>query len=167
MTKPRLILLIAAILTLILAMAWGFNLYNTKQEELRQQAAVALDKGIDLFRENKYTESLETFRNIPTGTIRDWHLPYYSASAMVMLKDYKGALSELEKALALNPNETLILFELGVVYFKLGKLDLSKAHFAAVYEIDPTNAEAKGLMDIMANLERQQPDTKSAENTEN
>ena len=75
---------------------------------------------------------------------------------MVMLRDFEEAVPELEKALALNPQEPLILFELGVVYFKLGNIAMSKAYFASVVEIDPSNAEAKGLMDIMANLERQQ-----------
>ena len=72
-----------------------------------------------------------------------------------MLKNYPAAAPLLEEALALNPQETQILFELGVVYFKLGNLGLSKAYFEAVVEIDPTNEDARGLMDIMANLERQ------------
>ena len=77
-----------------------------------------------------------------------------------MLKDYESAAPILEQALQLNPQKTEILFELGVVYFKLGNLALSKAYFASVVEIDPSNEEAKGLMDIMANLERQQPGAK-------
>ena len=47
------------------------------------------------------------------------------------------------------------MFALGVAYFKLGNLALSKAYFAAVLQINPGNEEAKGLMDIMARLERQ------------
>ena len=116
-----------------------------------------MDQGIALFREKKYTESLEQLQSIPDGVIDDWHLPYYTATALVMLKDYQPAALKLEEALVLNPQETAILFELGVVYFKLGKLGLSKGYFATVVEIDPTNEEAKGLMDIMANLERIQP----------
>jgi tetratricopeptide (TPR) repeat protein len=108
-----------------------------------------------LFRTNKFAESLEVLQGIPEGVLDDWHLPYYTATAMVMLKDYESAVPELEKALALNPQETVILFELGVVYYKLGKLALSKGYFASVVEIDPSNEEARGLMDIMANLERQ------------
>jgi hypothetical protein len=44
------------------------------------------------------------------------------------------------------------------VYYKLGNLSLSKAYFASVLKIDPGHEEAKGLMDIMAGLERIQPD---------
>jgi len=145
--------------TLLLALATGglFSLYNTGQQETRQQAVEALDRGIALFRERKYTESLEVLQGIEDGVIDDWHLPYYTATAHVMLKDYQPAASKLEEALLLNPQETQILFELGVVYFKLGKLSLSKGYFASVVEIDPTHEEARGLMGVMANLERQQP----------
>lgn len=144
-------------LVLMLATGGLFHLYNTKQEENRQQAITTLDRGVALFREKKYTESLKLLQGIPDGVIDDWHLPYYTATALVMLKDYQPAALKLEEALVLNPQETAILFELGVVYFKLGKLGLSKGYFATVVEIDPTNEEAKGLMDIMANLERIQP----------
>ena len=157
MKRTGTILLLALALVMALATGGLFHLYNTKQEETRQQAVVSLDQGIALFREKKYSESLEILQGIPDGAIDDWHLPYYTATAMVMLKDYEPAALELEEALLLNPQETAILFELGVVYFKLGKLGLSKGYFASVVEIDPGNEEAKGLMDIMANLERIQP----------
>jgi len=157
MKKSRPIPYVVAALLLVLAAGGFFHLYNTGQQETRQQASTSLDRGIMLFREKKYIESLEKLQSIPSGVIQDWHLPYYTASAHVMLKQYQPAALQLEKALVLNPQETLILFELGVVYYKLGKLGLSKGYFASVIEIDPTNEEAKGLMDIMANLEREQP----------
>lgn len=157
MTNSKTILFILLALVLTLATGGLFHLHNTKQEEIRQQAVASLDQGIALFRQKKYTESLEILRGIPDGVIEDWHLPYYTATAMVMLKNYEPATLKLEEALELNPTETAILFELGVVYFKLGNLALSKGYFASVVEIDPGNEEAKGLMDIMANLERIQP----------
>ena len=156
MTKPGPVLFVALAFVLALATGGLFHLYNTGQQETRQQATTSLDRGIALFREKKYAESLTELQGIPDGVIQDWHLPYYTASAHVMLKEYQSAVPELEKALALNPQQTLILFELGVVYYKLGKPGLSKGYFASVVEIDPTHEEAKGLMDIMARLELQQ-----------
>lgn len=157
MTKPVTALLLVTALLVALATGWSFYLYHSGQQAAEQQAMASLDKGIALFRERKYAESLEELQSIPDGVIEDWHLPYYMATAHVMLKNYPAAAPLLEEALALNPQETQILFELGVVYFKLGNLGLSKAYFEAVVEIDPTNEDARGLMDIMANLERQQP----------
>ena len=45
----------------------------------------------------------------------------------------------------------------------MGNLAMSKAYFAQVLEIDPTDEEARGLMDIMANLERMQQDAPAVE----
>ena len=147
------------VIGLMIVMAIGGSIYhfNEDKQVIEQQATASLDQGIALFREKKYAESLEILQSIPDGVIDDWHLPYYTATALVMLKDYQPAALKLEEALVLNPQETAILFELGVVYFKLGKLGLSNGYFASVLEIDPGNEEAKGLMDIMANLERIQP----------
>ena len=63
---------------------------------------------------------------------------------------------ELEKALALNTESPNVLYSLGVVYYKLGKLGLSKAYFGKVLEVDPGHDDARGLMEIVANLEREQ-----------
>lgn len=155
MTTSRLIIIAVSAL-IIISVGGVFHLYNTGQQEKEQRAIASLDQGIALFREKKYSESLKDLQSIPNGVIDDWHLPYYSAAAHVMLKDYQAAVPLLEEALTLNSQEPLILFQLGVVYFKLGKLELSKGYFAKVFEMDPTNEEAKGLMDIMAKLERQQ-----------
>jgi tetratricopeptide (TPR) repeat protein len=155
--------IVALALVVAFAVGGGFYLYNEKQQMTEQQASASLDQGIALFREKKYPEALELFLSIPDGVITDWHLPYYTATAQVMLKDYQPAALKLEEALVLNPQEPQILFELGVVYYKLGKLGLSKGYFASVLEIDPTNADAKGLMDIMANLERKQPGASNEE----
>ena len=44
--------------------------------------------------------------------------------------------SLLERALALRPNETGTLYALGVVYYKLGNLELAKSYFGAVLDIE-------------------------------
>jgi len=157
MTKTTQTLLIIAVIALIATTGALLYLFNENKQVTEQQAIVALDEGIALFYQKKYAESLETLQGIPDGVITDWHLPYYTATAHVMLKNYEAAAPILEQALEINPQGAEIMFELGVVYFKLGNLALSKGYFASVLEVDPTNEEAKGLMDIMANLERQQP----------
>lgn len=165
MTKLSMTLSVLIILVILAVSGGALYLFNENKQVTEQQALASLDQGIALFREKKYEESLDVLQAIPDGVIRDWHLPYYTATAHVMLKDYESAAPILEQALLLNPEEVQILFELGVVYFKLGNLALSKAYFASVVEIDPSNEEAKGLMDIMANLERQQPGANQEENS--
>ena len=165
MTKLSMTLTVLVILVILAVAGGSLYLFNENKQVNEQQALASLDQGIALFREKKYEESLEVLQAIPDGVIRDWHLPYYTATAHVMLKDYESAAPILEQALLINPEEVQILFELGVVYYKLGNLALSKAYFASVVEIDPSNEEAKGLMDIMANLERQQPGEKLEESS--
>ena len=99
---------------------------------------------------------MEIFENIPPGTPREWYARYYQGSTYIMLKDYQAAIPFLEEALVLNPAETQVMHALGVSYFKLGKLKTSKAYYVSILEIDPEDAEARGLVEVMISLERQQ-----------
>jgi len=156
MKTSSIVLLLVATLAFSISIAGLFHWHGENQKEAESQALATLDSGIDLFQKKRYSEALEVLETIPEGVLQDWHLPYYTASAQVMLKDFESAAREYDEALALNPGEPRILFALGVTYFKLNKIGLSKSYFAAVLEIDPGNEEAKGLMDIMAKLERGQ-----------
>jgi len=167
MKNSTVILLLVVALVVALAAAWGFQAYSATQEEVRRQAEMSLNEGIALFRAREYEKSLEVFERIPDGALDDWHFPYYEATAHVMLKNYGAAAPLLEQALVLNPQETKILFELGVVYFNLGNLSLSRGYFASVLEIDPTNEDARGLLNVMTNLEQIQPGANQQTSEEN
>lgn len=149
-------LLVVGVVVLVLAVVFGVVLPD-RADEQRQLAEThaQIRKGIAQFRTEQYELSAQTLGNIPEERVDDWHVPYYLGSALVQLKDYENGAARLEEALALNPQNENILFALGVAYFKLGNLGLSKAYFASVIEINPGNEEARGLMDIMAKLERQ------------
>ena len=149
-------LIASGVLVVALAIVFGVVLPDRAAEQ-RQLAEThaQIREGIAQFRAEQYELSVQTLGNIPEERVDDWHVPYYLGSALVQLKDYENGAARLEEALALNPRNVNILFALGVAYFKLGKLGLSKAYFASVIEIDPNHEEARGLMDIMAKLERQ------------
>lgn len=153
--------ILAAILALLVATWVFYGTYDRQQTD--EQANISIDTGITLFQEKKYTEALIEFESVPTSSPRQWRALYYRGSIYVMQKDYQTGVVYLEQALALNPSDTQVMNALGVAYFKLGNLKLSKAYFASILEIEPDNMEAKGLMDIMANLERQQPDNTEAD----
>ena len=91
---------------------------------------------------------------------------YDQGSEHIKLKDYKSALESLEQAHVLNPEDTGTLYALGVVYYKLGNLKLAKSYFASVLEINPNDEQAKGLMDMMAKLERQTEAARTSEGEE-
>lgn len=159
--KSRKLLIVGIVLILAAVIVATVYVKRIEKERLAGEAVVLMDKGMAQFRQDQYKLSLETLGGISEDVYQNWHINYYMGSALLKLKDYEPAAVELEKAYALNNKEPNVLFALGVVYYKLGNLSLSKAYFAKVLEINPGNEEARGLMDIMANLERQQPETAS------
>lgn len=150
--------------TILLAMlgiatAVGGGLYyqqQSEQEQLATRAQHILARGIALYEEDRYDEALQMLETMPAQAPPDWHFPYYKGMVLVQLKDYERAAGHLEESIVLDSTQIAPLFALGVTYFKLGKLGLSKSYFAAVLKIDPENEEARGLMDTMASLERMQ-----------
>ena len=142
--------LMLVVITVSAIYAYRINL------EKQANALLLMEQGITQFKQKQYETALETLRSIPQAAVEDWRLPYFTGSTLVKLKDYESAAVSLEQALILNSNEKDIPFALGVVYFKLGNLSLSKSYFHSVLELDPGNQDARGLMDIMAKLERQQ-----------
>jgi tetratricopeptide (TPR) repeat protein len=149
-------LITVGIVVVALAIVFGVVLPDRaeNQGQLAETHAQIRD-GIEQFRAEQYELSVQTLGSIPEERVDDWHVPYYLGSALVQLKDYENGAARLEQALALDPRNENVLFALGVAYFKLGNLGLSKAYFAKVIEINPNHEEARGLMDIMAKLERQ------------
>jgi len=145
-----------AIAGIVLAAASSWYWYAEKQTTASAKYDALLQQAIEQFDGERYSETLETLQRIPREDVKDWRILYYMGSAQMMLKDYGQAAQTLEQALALNNRQTGVLYALGVTQFKLGNLGLAKAYFAAVLDINPTDEHAKGLMDIMANLERQQ-----------
>jgi Flp pilus assembly protein TadD len=130
-------LIAAGVVVVALAIVFGLVLPERADEQRRlAETHAQIREGIAQFRAEQYELSAQTLGSIPEDRVDDWHVPYYLGSALVQLKDYENGAARLEQALVLNPENENILFALGVAYFKLGE-------------------EARGLMDIMAKLERQ------------
>jgi len=165
MSKARKLLVGAVSLVLITAAGTAAYWHYIERLQQAEAATVLLEEGIAQFHQEQYETALDTLRGIPRGAVEDWRIPYYTGTTFIKLQDYESAAASLEEALALNSSEADIPFALGVVYYKLGNLALSKSYFHSVLEIEPGNEEALGLMDIMAKLERQQP-TKPAPESE-
>ena len=149
-------IIVLALLLAGLPAGWWYS-GAVKEQRLERQRA-ALDAGIEALENQQYDSAVSHFRSVPSSHPDAWQARHLEGSARIMLKDYARAVPLLEEALALNPTHTRTLHALGVAHFKLGNLAMSKAYFAQVLEIDPADEEARGLMDIMASLERQQPD---------
>jgi tetratricopeptide (TPR) repeat protein len=158
MSTVRKLLLAGIGLVLIAGVVAGGYKYQAERQRQAVEAMLLLQEGINQFTEEQFEVAVQTLRSIPEGAIVDWRVPYYTGASLIKLADYESAAVSLEEAMALNSEEADIPFALGVVYYKLGNLGLAKSYFHSVLEIEPGNQEAKGLMDIMAKLERHQPE---------
>jgi tetratricopeptide (TPR) repeat protein len=168
MSKIKTTIIVSALILAFLALAvWLYDENSKVQQEEPSLPEASIESGVALFNEKRYSEAIEIFENVQPGHPQEWYSLYYLGSAYIMQKNYPAAAEHLELALSLNPGNTKIMHALGVTYFKLGNLKLSKAYFASVLEIDPQDAEARGLMDIMANLERQQAGASQDESPDN
>lgn len=131
-----------------------FIVLQPDREPVSYSATELLADGIGHFERKEYDLALEVLRQVPEGLPESAQARYYEGSSHMMLQDYEAAVKSLEAALALEPRDTGVLYALGVAYYKLGNLAVAKGYFGAVLEINPNDEHAKGLMDIMAKLER-------------
>lgn len=148
-------LAIAAGALVLLAGALWFFALQPEREAASYPAADLLADGIGHFEREEYEMALEVLRQVPDGRPETASARYYEGSTHMMIKDYEAAVASLESALALEPRNTGVLYALGVAYYKLGNLAVAKGYFGAVLDINPNDEQAKGLMDIMAKLERE------------
>jgi tetratricopeptide (TPR) repeat protein len=145
---------IGAVAAVVLVAALWFFVLQPGQRDDVAPAAESLKSGIAHYEAGEYTMALEDLALVPPGSAEEARALYYQGSTHMMLKDFEAAATVLDQALALNPGNPGTLYALGVVWFKLGEISLSKGYFAAVLEINPNDEQAKGLMDIMSGLER-------------
>ena len=148
-------LAIGAGTVLVLSALLWFLAMVPEPEAVTYRPAELLADGKGHYEREEYEMALEALRQVPEGEAETARARYYEGSSYIMLKDYETAVASLESALALEPRDPGVLYALGVAYYKLGNLAVAKGYFGAVLEINPNDEQAKGLMDIMAKLERQ------------
>ncbi len=153
--KKNLAIVAGALLLISAALALWFLVLQPERGAVTFPSAELLADGIGHFERKEYELALEVLRQVPEDDAWSSQARYYEGSSYMMLKDYEAAAASLELALVNDPQDTGVLYALGVAYYKLGNLALAKAYFGEVLKINPNDEQAKGLMDIMAKLERE------------
>jgi tetratricopeptide (TPR) repeat protein len=148
-------LAIAAGALLLISAALWFLVLQPEREAVSYSYAELLADGIGHFERKEYDLALEVLRQVPDDDAWSAQARYYEGSSYMMLEDYEAAAASLESALVHDPQDTGVLYAMGVAYYKLGNLAVAKAYFGEVLKINPNDEHAKGLMDIMAKLERE------------
>lgn len=130
-------------------------LFETQERQADRRASqIHLERGMRLFHAKAFLDAERELRWALRADPEEWKAPFYVGAVQIERKRYGLAIPYLERALFLNPTEPKILNALGVVYFKLGRIDMAKGYFWASLDIDPMNESAKGLMETMAKLQR-------------
>ncbi|MDH5633528.1 MAG: tetratricopeptide repeat protein [Gammaproteobacteria bacterium] len=149
--KQKIVLGSTATIVLILSgLLWFFVL----QPDQSAKWDTLLQTGITSFNNKQYQEALKSLEQIPSDVPQGAKARYFQGSAHLMLKDLESAVIYLEQALAIDSHDTGAMYALGVAYYKMGNIKLAKSHFASVLKLNPNDEQAKGLLDIMARLER-------------
>jgi tetratricopeptide (TPR) repeat protein len=163
----------AVLAAVALAAILWFVDFSSSGGDKRADAHASLAAGIAAFDRREYEDAIRSLRAVPSGSPEEAVAKYYEGSAQLMLKDFEAATEALEAALALNDQDIGTLYALGVAWFKRGNLQLAKAYFKSVLQMPsdhPKAAEikdqARGLVDIIASLERQQPAADTVEQTD-
>ena len=109
--------------------------------------------GYVLHRENRPTDSLETYtkaatRHTPTGDdLKIVGLNY------VLLNDYSNAIHWLEKAVELDPKNHEAWYFLGRTYYTRSRLSEAKAAFQKVLQLNPHDAKAENNLGLILESE--------------
>lgn len=155
-------LLVAGAALTICAVIW-FLVAQSQFDE--KEAEHSLSAGIELFEQDKFSEAIESLQAVPAGSAKESLARYYEGSAYMMLGDMDTAIEKLQLAQARTPQDPGVLFALGVASYKSGNIPLARAYFSSVLEINPMDdrerelwEQARGLVDIMASVERRQAD---------
>lgn len=136
-----------------LTVVWLAETELSRRDNLKI-AQVHLQQGIRLHQQKAYLPAKKMLIQATRANPEAWQAFFYLGAGNFELKRYAAAIPFLERALSLAPAEQKIYKMLGVVYYKLGKLDMARGYFTAYFELDPDNIDARGMIDMMAKLQR-------------
>jgi tetratricopeptide (TPR) repeat protein len=152
-SRTRKVIFLISIITISALIAWIVDTQLSHRKNL-QVAQVYLERGIYLHQQKAYLQAQGDLIQALRANPKDWQAPFYLGAGQMERKKYAAAVPFLEMALTLDPTEQKIYKMLGVIYYKLGQLDMAKGYFTAYLELDPGNSDARGLIASMAKLQR-------------
>ena len=153
-SKFRILVVLTSIVVTVAVLIIWFTEAQERHRDTLQMAQVNLEHGIQLHRQKLYLPAKKVLIQALRADSKDWKAPFYLGAGNFELKRYQAAIPFLERALFLAPEEQKIYKMLGVVYYKLGQLDMAKGYFTAYRELYPNNMDARGMVEMTAKLQR-------------
>jgi len=147
------VVLTSIVVTVSVLIFWFIEVQNRHRDNL-QLAQIHLDHGVQLHVQKKYQLAKKKLIQATRADPKSWKAFFYLGAGNFELKRYDAAIPFLERALFLAPTEQKIYKMLGVIYYKLGQLDMARGYFTSYFELDLNNKDARGMIEMIAKLQR-------------
>ena len=138
---------------LFLVLAFNTNAYANVNEN----AAVMYNQAIDLYKQDNINASIDLFKKAIELKPDFYEAHYNLAQILMSVERNEEALKSLEALLAMNPNDTETLYNIGKIQYKRGYLSNANKHLTAIPESAPQYPSAKILID---KIEKRQDELK-------
>ena len=138
---------------LFLVLAFNINAYA----DVNENAAVMYNQAIDLYKQDNINASIDLFKKAIELKPDFYEAHYNLAQILMSVEKNEEALKSLEALLAMNPNDTETLYNIGKIQYKRGYLSNANKHLTAIPESAPQYPSAKILID---KIEKRQDELK-------
>ncbi len=116
-------------------------------------AAATNDEGMRLYKEKKYSEAAEKFKQAAQMKPESALFANNSGFAMFKLGQYNDAIEWFQKTIALDPNRAIAYLNLGDAYLQLGKKSEAKQAFEKYLQLQPNSKAAPSVQEKVKSLE--------------
>ena len=119
----------------------------------KDTAAATNDEGMRFYKEKKYDEALEKFKQASQLQPSSALFTNNAGFACFKLGQYEEAVQWFQKATAADPNRAIAYLNLGDAYVQLGKKPEAKQAYEKYVQLQPNSKVAPGVLEKLKNLQ--------------
>ena len=131
-----------AFLALVLLLATPAAAFAFSASEARSRSFKLQSEGMRLYREGKYDEAIDAFRQVVNMHLNSFMAWYYLGASLVAERRYSEAIEPLKISLDLQPDYIQGHMVLGDAYLKYGETGEARACYLRVLDLQPNYAGA-------------------------
>jgi peptidoglycan/xylan/chitin deacetylase (PgdA/CDA1 family)/Tfp pilus assembly protein PilF len=119
----------------------------------KDPAAAMNDEGMRLYKEKKYSEAAEKFKQAAQMKPDSALYANNAGFALFKLAQYDDSIQWFNKAIALDPNRAVAYINLGDAYLQVGKKAEAKQAYEKYLQLQPNSKAAPGVQEKVKSLE--------------
>jgi tetratricopeptide (TPR) repeat protein len=113
------------------------DLFALTAGDARTRSFKLQSEGMRLYREGKYNEAIEAFRQVVNLHLNSFMAWYYLGASLLVERRYSEAIEPLKIALDLQPDYVQAHLALGDAYLKNGETDEARASYLRALDLQP------------------------------